>query len=60
VFGVLWGALFLDESIRLSTVLGGGVILLSVWLITRTAGAPREQEQLAASRASAWAKSSGR
>jgi drug/metabolite transporter (DMT)-like permease len=36
VFGVLWGALFLDEAIHLATVLGGGVILLSVWLITRT------------------------
>ncbi len=35
VFGVLWGALFLDEAIHLATVLGGGVILLSVWLITR-------------------------
>ena len=36
VFGVLWGALFLDEAIHLATILGGGVILLSVWLITRT------------------------
>ena len=36
VFGVLWGALFLDEAIHLATVLGGAVILLSVWLITRT------------------------
>ena len=36
VFGVLWGALFLDEAIHLSTVLGGAVILVSVWLITRT------------------------
>jgi drug/metabolite transporter (DMT)-like permease len=36
VFGVLWGALFLDEAIHLATVVGGGVILLSVWLITRT------------------------
>jgi drug/metabolite transporter (DMT)-like permease len=35
VFGVLWGALFLDERIHLGTVLGGAVILLSVWLITR-------------------------
>ena len=35
VFGVLWGALFLDEAIHLSTLLGGAVILLSVWLITR-------------------------
>ena len=49
VFGVLWGALFLDESIRLSTVLGGGVILLSVWLITRTPAVPRGSALLAAS-----------
>jgi drug/metabolite transporter (DMT)-like permease len=51
VFGVIWGALFLDEQIHLSTVVGGAVILFSVWLITRTPGsrAPREAE-LAASR----------
>ena len=35
VFGVLWGALFLDERIHLGTVVGGTAILLSVWLITR-------------------------
>jgi drug/metabolite transporter (DMT)-like permease len=35
VFGVLWGALFLDEAIHVSTIAGGAVILLSVWLITR-------------------------
>jgi drug/metabolite transporter (DMT)-like permease len=35
VFGVLWGALFLDETIHLGTVAGGAVILMSVWLITR-------------------------
>ena len=35
VFGVLWGALFLDEAIHASTLAGGAVILLSVWLITR-------------------------
>jgi drug/metabolite transporter (DMT)-like permease len=35
VFGVLWGALFLDERIHAGTVIGGAVILLSVWLITR-------------------------
>jgi drug/metabolite transporter (DMT)-like permease len=33
---VLWGTLFLDESIHVSTVAGGAVILFSVWLITRT------------------------
>jgi drug/metabolite transporter (DMT)-like permease len=41
VFGVLWGALFLDERIHLGTLLGGAVILLSVWLITRTPAAER-------------------
>ena len=55
VFGVLWGALFLGEAIHLATVLGGAVILLSVWLITR-APAPaddtmRAPELLAVSRA---------
>jgi len=35
VFGVLWGALFLDETIDLATILGGAVILVSVHLITR-------------------------
>ena len=44
VFGVLWGALFLDERIHLGTLLGGAVILLSVWLITRTP-APAEVPQ---------------
>jgi drug/metabolite transporter (DMT)-like permease len=42
VFGVLWGALFLGEEIHAATILGGAVILLSVWLITRTPAAPRE------------------
>ena len=49
VFGVLWGALFLDETIHLSTVLGGAVILLSVWLITRTPASARASELLAVS-----------
>jgi drug/metabolite transporter (DMT)-like permease len=39
VFGVLWGALFLDERIHLGTLLGGAAILLSVWLITRAPAA---------------------
>ena len=42
VFGVLWGALFLDEAIHVSTVAGGAVILLSVWLITRAQASGRE------------------
>jgi drug/metabolite transporter (DMT)-like permease len=46
VFGVLWGALFLDERIHLGTVLGGAVILLSVWLITRTPAAERAAAEL--------------
>jgi drug/metabolite transporter (DMT)-like permease len=44
VFGVLWGALFLGETIHLATVLGGAVILLSVWLITRTPPSPAAAE----------------
>jgi drug/metabolite transporter (DMT)-like permease len=40
VFGVLWGALFLDEAIHLATVAGGAVILVSVWLITRAPAPP--------------------
>jgi drug/metabolite transporter (DMT)-like permease len=40
VFGVLWGALFLDEAIHLSTVVGGAVILLSVFLIVRSPAPP--------------------
>jgi drug/metabolite transporter (DMT)-like permease len=56
VFGVLWGALFLDETIHLATILGGAVILVSVWLITRAPGGPSEQvpgpELVAVSRAS--------
>ena len=35
VFGVLWGALFLGETVDRATLLGGAVILLSVYLITR-------------------------
>ena len=40
VFGVLWGALFLDETIHLSTLAGGAVILFSVFLITRSPAPP--------------------
>jgi drug/metabolite transporter (DMT)-like permease len=40
VFGVLWGALFLGETIDLATVLGGIVILASVLLITRFPAPP--------------------
>jgi drug/metabolite transporter (DMT)-like permease len=34
VFGVLWGWLFLGESITLRIVMGGGVILLGTALAT--------------------------
>jgi drug/metabolite transporter (DMT)-like permease len=57
VFGVLWGAVFLGEAIHLATVLGGAVILVSVWLITRTPAtsgpaepAPEEPELIASAR----------
>jgi drug/metabolite transporter (DMT)-like permease len=40
VFGVLWGALFLHEAIHLSTVVGGAVILFSVFLIVRSPAPP--------------------
>src|SRR5215211_5263210 len=40
VFGVLWGALFLDEAIHLSTIVGGAVVLAIVSLITRRAAPP--------------------
>jgi drug/metabolite transporter (DMT)-like permease len=42
VFGVLWGALFLGETIHLSTIAGGAVILFSVFLITRAPAATRD------------------
>jgi drug/metabolite transporter (DMT)-like permease len=38
VFGVLWGWLFLDESITLRIVMGGGVILLGTALATGILG----------------------
>jgi drug/metabolite transporter (DMT)-like permease len=53
VFGVLWGALFLDERIHLGTLLGGAVILLSVWLITRTPASARAAAELSRARVAA-------
>ena len=53
VFGVLWGALFLDEAIHLSTIAGGAVILLSVYLITRTPGGRDASLEAAAAPSSA-------
>jgi drug/metabolite transporter (DMT)-like permease len=56
VFGVLWGALFLDERIHLGTLVGGAAILLSVWLITRfraPAAAARPSSEFAAARIAA-------
>jgi drug/metabolite transporter (DMT)-like permease len=43
VFGVLWGALFLDETIHAATIVGGTVILFSVWLITRSPAGPQDR-----------------
>lgn len=34
IFGVLWGALFLGETIRLSTLLGCGIVLTGTLLVT--------------------------
>ena len=45
VFGVLWAALFRGEAIHLSTVLGGAVILFSVFLITRETSAEHLQSR---------------
>jgi drug/metabolite transporter (DMT)-like permease len=42
VFGVLWGVLFLGESITLRVVLGGGVILLGTALATGFVGGRRK------------------
>ncbi|GAB3024888.1 DMT family transporter [Bowmanella dokdonensis] len=38
LFGVLWGALFLDETLHLSMFVGGGMILLGVALTTGLVG----------------------
>jgi drug/metabolite transporter (DMT)-like permease len=42
VFGVLWGWLFLDESITLRIVMGGGVILLGTALATGFLGGQKK------------------
>ena len=39
VFGVLWGWLFLDESVGVAHVAGGGLIGLALWLVLRSAPA---------------------
>jgi drug/metabolite transporter (DMT)-like permease len=44
VFGVLWGWLFLGESITLRIVLGGGVILLGTALATGFVGGRRTRK----------------
>jgi drug/metabolite transporter (DMT)-like permease len=36
VFGVFWGAIFLDEHVTLGTVLGGALIISSITLVTGT------------------------
>ena len=47
VFGVLWGALFLGETIHVATIAGGAVILASVWLITRNPAPPPARSRTA-------------
>lgn len=36
LFGVLWGVLFLDETLQVSVVLGGGLILLGLYLVANS------------------------
>ncbi|MCI8212125.1 multidrug DMT transporter permease [Pseudomonas sp. S25] len=40
-FGVLWGALFLDEPLSMAHVYGGVLIALSLWLVLRPAAVIR-------------------
>ena len=37
-FGVLWGALFLDEPLSMAHVYGGVLIAVALWLVLRPAG----------------------
>jgi len=40
VFGTLWGALFLDEPVGMSTLAGGAVIVIATVLVLETGKAP--------------------
>ena len=35
VFGILWGAIFLDEALTVKMIFGGALILMGVFLTTR-------------------------
>lgn len=50
LFGVIWGALFLSESLSLAVVSGGGLILLGVALTSGTLRVPERLKQMFASR----------
>lgn len=41
LFALIWGALFLNEHITLSTVAGGSAVVLATWLV---AGAPKQAQ----------------
>jgi drug/metabolite transporter (DMT)-like permease len=36
-FGVLWGALFLDEPLSMAHIYGGLLIAVAVWLVLKPA-----------------------
>lgn len=42
LFSMLWGVLFLNEAVRLSTVIGAGIVLLSMALVLSASHAPTE------------------
>ncbi|AIQ14998.1 EamA family transporter [Paenibacillus durus] len=46
VFGMLWGVIFLHESVYLNTVAGLGIILLSIMLIGAGQGRPLNKREL--------------
>lgn len=50
LFGVIWGALFLSESLSLAVVSGGGLILLGVALTSGTLRVPERLKQIFVSR----------
>ncbi|MNY28388.1 hypothetical protein D3C86_1623610 [compost metagenome] len=37
LFGVLWGALFLDEPLSMAHIYGGVLIALALWLVLKPA-----------------------
>lgn len=43
VFGTLWGALFINESISAAMLIGGGIILFGIALVTNVVRIPRRR-----------------